>query len=102
VELSLILVVVVIVIAAASVGRVLSQLGLASDLMASLFVPPDRALGWPHGVQEQDTPWTWRLPKASSTSPIDPSDPTLSVPTERIAPLVGRGSSLPGGRQIRR
>ena len=103
-ELSLILVVVVIVIAAASVGRVLSQLGLASDLMASLFVPPDRALGWPHGVQEQDTPWTWRLPSASSASsasPVDPSDPT-SVPTQRIAPLVGRGSSLPGGRQIRR
>jgi hypothetical protein len=102
VEPSLILVVVVIVIAAASVGRVLSQLGLASDLMASLFVPPDRALGWPHGVQEQDTPWTWRLPSVPSPSPTDPAAPASAVPTERIAPLVGRGSSLPGGRQIRR
>ena len=101
-EPSLILVVVVAVIAAGSVGRVLSQLGLASDLMASLFVPPDRALGWPHGVQEQDTPWTWRLPAASPAPPTDPSGPTSPVPTQRIAPLVGRGSSLPGGRQIRR
>jgi len=99
VDLSPILFVVAILVAAGGAGRLLAQLGLASDLMASLFVPPDRALGWPHGVQEQDTPWTWRLPPAS---PSDSALPTAPVPTQRIAPTVGRGSSLPGGRDIRR
>ena len=98
-ELSPILLVAVVLIVAGGAGRLLAQLGVASDLMASLFVPPDRALGWPHGVQEQDTPWTWRLP---STSPPESNDPTSPVPTQRIAPVIGRGSSLPGGRQIRR
>jgi hypothetical protein len=99
VDLTPILFVAGILIAAGGAGRLLAQLGLASDLMASLFVPPDRALGWPHGVQEQDTPWTWRLPPAA---PTDAPDPTSPVPTQRIAPVIGRGSSLPGGPQIRR
>ena len=88
----------IIVVAAAGIRRLLAQLGLASDFLASLFVPPDRALGWPHGVQEQDTPWTWRLPSA----PVERSDPDGPVPTQPIEPVIGRGTSLPGGRQIRR
>jgi hypothetical protein len=98
VELSPILVIVIILVAAAGAGRTLAQLGLASDLMASLFVPPDRALGWPHGVQEQDVAWTWRAPQ----SPTDPAEATSPVPTQRLVPIVGRGSSLPGGRRVRR
>jgi hypothetical protein len=98
-ELSPILLVAVVLIVAGGAGRLLAQLGVASDLMASLFVPPDRALGWPHGVQEQDTPWTWRLP---ATTPADSTDPAGPVPTQRIAPVIGRGSSLPGGPPIRR
>ena len=39
---------------------VLESAGRASDGIAQLFVPPDRALGWPHGVQEDDDPWGWR------------------------------------------
>jgi hypothetical protein len=101
VDLTPILFVVAALIAAGGAGRLLAQLGLASDLMASLFVPPDRALGWPHGVQEQDTPWTWRLPPASPPDSASPG-PTAPVPTQRIAPTIGRGSSLPGGPQIRR
>lgn len=97
-EMSPILVIVVILVAAAGAGRTLAQLGLASDLMASLFVPPDRALGWPHGVQEQDVAWTWRAPAA----PADQAESSSAVPTQRIAPIIRRGSSLPGGRQIRR
>jgi len=97
-DMSPILVIVVILIAAAGAGRTLAQLGLASDLMASLFVPPDRALGWPHGVQEQDVSWTWRPPQART----DPSEPASPVQTQPLAPSIGRGSSLPGGRQIRR
>ena len=33
--------------------------GLTGDFFAQLFVPPDRALGWPRGVQESDAPWGW-------------------------------------------
>jgi hypothetical protein len=90
------------------VGRGLfSSLGTASDCMASLFVPPDRALGWPHGVQERDDPWGWRAaPSASSagpqqgadgdddgagrSGPIDPLAPrqgTFVVPVGRVAPV---------------
>ena len=102
-DLTPILFVVAALIAAGGAGRLLAQLGLASDLMASLFVPPDRALGWPHGVQEQDTPWTWRLPPAAASDSAGPGPgPTAPVPTQRIAPTVGRGSSLPGGRETRR
>jgi hypothetical protein len=96
-DLSPIIVVAIILLAAGGTGRVLAQLGVASDLMASLFVPPDRALGWPHGVQEQDTPWSWRPPSASHAEP-GPSP----VQTQRIAPVLGRGSSLPGGPRVRR
>ena len=98
-ELSPILLVAVVLIVAGGAGRLLAQLGVASDLMASLFVPPDRALGWPHGVQEQDAPWSWRLP---AVTPSEPTDPASPVPTQRIAPVIGRGSSLPGGPPIRR
>jgi hypothetical protein len=97
-ELSPILLIFVILVAASGLGRVLAQLGVASDLMASLFVPPDRALGWPHGVQKQDTPWSWRPPSASPAEP----GPISPVQTQRIAPVLGRGSSLPGGPRVRR
>ena len=97
-DLTPFIVVAIVVIVAAGFGRLLAGLGVASDLLASLFVPPDRALGWPHGVQEQDTPWTWRLPAAS---PTDAQGPMSPVATQRIAPIVGPGSSLPGGRTRR-
>jgi hypothetical protein len=49
------------------VPRILMQsVGRASDGIAQLFVPPDRALGWPRGVQESDEPWAWREPAAGS------------------------------------
>ncbi len=43
-----------------AVPRVASAVGATSDLLGQLFVPPDRALPWPHGVQESDEPWGWR------------------------------------------
>jgi hypothetical protein len=43
--------------------------GLTGDFFAQLFVPPDRALGWPHGVQESDAPWGW-----NPTAMPDPTD----------------------------
>jgi hypothetical protein len=79
----------------------------AGDGMATLFVPPDRSLGWPRGVQEDDEPWGWRpgledpdLPVAVGGAPGDgPSgDPTdagdlwpaagsLVVPLARVRPV---------------
>lgn len=78
----------------------------AGDVMASLFVPPDRALGWPHGVQESDEPWGWRKPSppvaavpsmpddgAGGTSGpttgdrIEPREGTYVVPVERVRPV---------------
>jgi hypothetical protein len=60
--LSLILIVVVLVLAPRFAVR---TMGLTGDLLAQLFVPPGRALGWPHGVQESDEPWAWRSPQSA-------------------------------------
>ena len=38
----------------------LGSLDRAEAVFASLFVPPDRTLGWPRGVQESDAPWGWQ------------------------------------------
>ncbi|MBA2719482.1 MAG: hypothetical protein H0U52_09625 [Chloroflexi bacterium] len=66
------------------IGRhVIGALSRSSDVMASLFVPPDRTIGWPIGVQESDEPWGWRDP-----------DPDRAIPTSAVAPgAVGAGSS---------
>ena len=65
------------------IGRhVIGALSRSADVLASLFVPPDRALGWPIGVQESDEPWGWRDP-----------DPDLAT-TSAVAPgSVSAGSS---------
>jgi hypothetical protein len=44
------------------VRLVLGTLDRAEAGFASLFVPPDRTLGWPRGVQESDAPWGWHPP----------------------------------------
>ncbi|HEY7970713.1 MAG TPA: hypothetical protein VID95_12015 [Candidatus Limnocylindrales bacterium] len=60
---SLVTLAAVVVAAVVIVPRVvLESAGRASDGIAALFVPPDRALGWPRGVQEGDDPWGWRSP----------------------------------------
>ena len=85
-----------IILAAASVvvatgaGRALTTLGHACDCMASLFVPPDRSLGWPHGVQEQDAPWSWQ----SAAPSADGEVPAAAVATERLMPMIHRGTSI--------
>ena len=63
--------------------RVAVAFGRSSDVMASLFVPPDRTLGWPIGVQESDEPWGWQEP-----------DPDPAIPTSAVGPgSVSAGSS---------
>jgi hypothetical protein len=49
--------------------RVAVSAGHAGDIVAQLFVPPNRSLGWPHGVQETDEPWGWRDGGAGSSDP---------------------------------
>jgi hypothetical protein len=63
----------VVILAAYGFGRfVVGPMSRTSDLMASLFVPPDRSLGWPHGVQERDEPWGWRRPEAPAVEVLGP------------------------------
>jgi hypothetical protein len=95
------------------IGRfVLRPIGNAGDVLAGLFVPPDRSLGWPHGVQESDEPWGWRQgrppapavfggrdalddgePAGGPTGPdLDAAIPvprsgTLVVPVGRVSPV---------------
>ena len=89
-------------------GRfVLTTVGRAGEGLAVLFVPPDRALGWPRGVQESDEPWGWREQPASAapSRPFDdlddgpPPDPpergmwvdpprgAFTVPVDRVGPI---------------
>ncbi|SRR5258706_1796124 len=88
-----------------AVGQVaIGAAGRASDGIANLFVPPNRALGWPRGVQESDEPWGWRTPPVSTAEPPiddggdgDPPDEAgpwseprrggLLVPIGRVRPV---------------
>jgi hypothetical protein len=93
VDLNPILIVAVLAVLAVA-GRMMTSLGRASDVMASLFVPPDRALGWPHGVQEQDAPWSWRMSAPAAEADLPPA----AVATARLGPpIIGRGPSIRRG-----
>ena len=85
-------------VVATGAGRALTTLGHASDCMASLFVPPDRSLGWPHGVQEQDAPWSWQAAAPSADGEVA----AAAVATERLTPLIHRGTSIRQGPPPRR
>jgi hypothetical protein len=90
------------------IGRVvIGSAGRTSDVMATLWVPPDLALGWPRGVQESDEPWGWHAPPVGpewapangddddDTPPtppggsdwIDPPRGTFVVPVDRVDPV---------------
>jgi hypothetical protein len=56
----------------------LESAGRASDGIAQLFIPPDRTLGWPHGVQESDAPWGWRSPADAARAIADATDDRIS------------------------
>jgi hypothetical protein len=72
----------------AIVRFVLGTLDRAEAGFASLFVPPDRTLGWPRGVQESDAPWGWQ-------PPVDPRDDdsadTMADLASYAVPLVLSG-----------
>jgi hypothetical protein len=55
-----------------ALGPLASSLGRSSAVMGSLFVPYDRSLGWPTGVQESDEPWAWRVDPPSTAPPVEP------------------------------
>jgi hypothetical protein len=97
------------VLAAVGIGLgrfVLTSMDRAESGFASLWVPPDRTLGWPHGVQESDEPWAWRkgpppidvhaappfrppidadVPRSSE--PASPLRDSLVVPVAAVAPV---------------
>ena len=53
----------------------LTSAGRAGDGIAALFVPPNRTLGWPDGVQESDEPWGWRSgPRPTMAPPTSAGD----------------------------
>jgi len=82
-------------LAAGGAGRALTVLGRSSDVMASLFVPPDRSLGWPHGVQEQDAPWSWQAPARSVGRDGGERDGVaVPVATVRLSPSIHGGPSI--------
>ena len=70
------------------VRLVLGTLDRAEAGFASLFVPPDRTLGWPRGIQESDAPWGWHPP----LNPLhdDSADPMADLPSYAV-PLVLSG-----------
>jgi len=61
-----------------AVPRLAVSAGRVGDVVAQLFVPPNRGLGWPHGVQESDEPWGWHVgpsgggPDGGEPEPDDP------------------------------
>ena len=85
-----------------AVASVIGQLAITSaaragDGLAMLFVPPDRGLGWPRGVQESDEPWAWRSalpPPPEVVTPVasaggDSFDPHSTDDLIRVAPRTG-------------
>ncbi len=96
------------VLAAAAGARfVFVSVSRAGDGVATLFVPPDRALGWPRGVQEGDEPWGWHGTPPTRVGPpgaFDSDGPPAAgdksdrpwgqpragsfvVPVKRVAPI---------------
>ena len=74
VDLSRFTVALALVLVAIGLSRFLNTAGRAGDMMAALFVPPDQSLGWPHGVQERDEPWSWRTASRSIGNQGPPPD----------------------------
>ena len=94
---------ILIVLALLAPRLLLASVGSAGDVLAQLFVPPDRALGWPHGVQESDAPWGWQPGAAAQATapaadqPVTDLDDVLDLaasgragyvePPHRVAPI---------------
>ena len=93
-----------LVVMAIGLGRAVNgPLSRAGDGLAVLFVPPDRALGWPRGVQETDEPWGWRSATRATVDPEwpePPADAMVGGPGPEDGPFPPRSGSLvvPVGR----
>jgi hypothetical protein len=71
-----------------------------SDGIAQLFVPPDRTLGWPRGVQESDDPWGWHDPVIASLTGDADSVVAFELLNDAVADVVevsGVEPTHPGG-----
>jgi hypothetical protein len=72
-----------------SMRTVLRTLDRAETGFASLFVPPDRTLPWPRGVQESDSPWGWRPPLSSIEGAEDGDGSEVDLEAAMTAPAHG-------------
>jgi hypothetical protein len=78
----------------------LTGVGHVSDGIAQLFVPPDRTLGWPRGVQESDDPWGWHDPVIASLTGDADSVVAFELLNDAVADVVdisGVEPTHPGG-----
>ena len=71
----------------------LGSLDRAEAVFASLFVPPDRTLGWPRGVQESDAPWGWQPPINPLVDDAAGSEAVTELAAEPPAVLLSGHSS---------
>ena len=72
-----------------SMRTVLRTLDRAETGFASLFVPPDRTLPWPRGVQESDSPWGWRPPMLTIEGAGDDDGSEVDLEAALTAPVPG-------------
>jgi hypothetical protein len=71
------------VVGIVALRHVVTTLGRAEAGFGALWVPPDRAMRWPRGVQEGDEPWGWHPPLAEDEvveAPVTDDEPVRSHP----------------------
>jgi len=90
-----------IMIGAYGFGRfVFGPVSRSGDVMAALFVPPDRSLGWPRGVQERDDPWGWRAAPAAELRVDDVAAPVADLDAALAAPVTGHTRYVEPPRKV--
>ena len=92
-----------ILIGAYGFGRlVFGPVSRTGDIMAALFVPPDRTLGWPRGVQERDDPWAWRPGLATEQPTDDTAGPGAGADLGAVLslPAAARGGYVEPPRKV--
>ena len=83
-----------------STRSVLRTLDRAEAGFASLFVPPDRTLPWPRGVQESDSPWGWRRPIETIEGADLDDGPPIDLGAAMRAPAPGHVRYVEPARRV--
>jgi hypothetical protein len=70
------------ILALIAVGKLTeSAFGGAAELVGGLFNRASVLLGWPSGVQEDDSPWGWNEPADPSPASTEPEIVELGPPS---------------------